>query len=92
MARRKSGPIRTVLALGNPSGAQLPETESEVNGLRELYGPANAQVLTGDAEPGTIIGFEATVDSLTRNPFLLTVSGSPEKIEGWPETAARSRR
>ena len=47
MAKPPAGPVRTVLALGNPPGANLPEAESEVNALRELYGPGNTQVLTG---------------------------------------------
>ncbi|MCX6633410.1 MAG: hypothetical protein NTW28_37925 [Candidatus Solibacter sp.] len=42
-----------------------------------------------DAEAGTVLGFEGTIEAFTKAPFTLTVLGSPEKIEGWPAKAAR---
>jgi CHAT domain-containing protein len=40
----------TLLAMGNPAGpaASLPDAESEVNALREIYGAANSRILTGE--------------------------------------------
>jgi hypothetical protein len=40
--------------------------------------------MPNDAEAGTVITFEATAETLTREPFMITVSADPDKIEGWP--------
>jgi CHAT domain-containing protein/tetratricopeptide (TPR) repeat protein len=47
LGKTRTGPVRNVLALGNPPGANLPESESEVNALRDLYGAGNSQILVG---------------------------------------------
>jgi len=41
-----------------------------------------------EAEPGIALKFEGAAESFSRNPFQLTVSADPEKIEGWPEPPA----
>jgi hypothetical protein len=43
-----------------------------------------------EAEAGTVLEFEGTIDAFTKAPFTLTVVASPEKIDGWP--APRSRK
>jgi hypothetical protein len=43
-----------------------------------------------EADAGTVLEFEGTIDAFTKAPFTLTVVASPEKIDGWP--AARSRK
>ena len=42
-----------------------------------------------DADPGTVLEFEGTIDAFTKAPFTLTVVADPEKIEGWPARRAR---
>ena len=37
-----------------------------------------------EAEFGTVLEFEGTIDAFTRAPFTLTVLSNPEMIEGWP--------
>ncbi len=37
-----------------------------------------------DADPGTVLEFEGTIDAFTKAPFSITVLTSPGKIEGWP--------
>lgn len=37
-----------------------------------------------DADAGTVLEFEGTVDSFVQNPFALTVVSDPSKISGWP--------
>jgi len=37
-----------------------------------------------DAEFGTVLEFEGTIDSFSKAPFSLTVLSSPDKIVGWP--------
>ena len=37
-----------------------------------------------EAEFGTVLEFEGTIDAFTRAPFSLTVLSSTDKIEGWP--------
>lgn len=48
--------------------------------------------LPNDAEPGTVLTFEGNADSFNKNPFLLTVTAGPDKIEGWPAPAGRPRK
>ncbi len=43
-----------------------------------------------EADAGTVLEFEGTIEAFTRSPFNLTVLSAPEKIEGWP--ARRSRK
>ena len=42
-----------------------------------------------DAESGTVLEFEGTIDAFTKAPFTLTVVADPEKIEGWPARRPR---
>ena len=42
-----------------------------------------------DAEPGTVLEFEGTIDAFTKAPFSITVLSSPEKIGGWPPPRSR---
>ncbi len=43
-----------------------------------------------DADPGTVLEFEGTIDAFTKAPFTLTVVlADPEKIEGWPARRPR---
>ncbi len=42
-----------------------------------------------EAEIGSILEFEGTIDSFTKTPFSVTVLGSPDKVDGWP---AKSRK
>jgi hypothetical protein len=42
-----------------------------------------------EADPGTVIEFEGTVDSFSRAPFGLTVVADRDKIDGWPGTRRR---
>jgi hypothetical protein len=42
-----------------------------------------------DAEAGTVLEFEGTIDAFTKAPFTLTVLADPEKIEGWPARRPR---
>jgi len=37
-----------------------------------------------EAEFGTVLEFEGTIDAFTKAPFSLTVLSSPDKVEGWP--------
>ena len=45
-----------------------------------------------EAEFGTVLEFEGTIDAFTRTPFTLTVITNPEMIEGWPAPPAKTRR
>jgi tetratricopeptide (TPR) repeat protein len=44
------------------------------------------------ADVGTVLEFEGTVDSYVKSPFGLTVVSDPSKISGWPAAPARKRR
>ncbi len=53
--------------------------------------PAQAEIvlklateLPNDADVGTVLEFEGTVDSFVKSPFGLTVLSDPSKISGWP--------
>ncbi|MEO8367858.1 MAG: hypothetical protein ABI806_01490 [Candidatus Solibacter sp.] len=37
-----------------------------------------------EAEFGTVLEFEGTIDAFTKAPFSVTVLSSPDKVEGWP--------
>jgi tetratricopeptide (TPR) repeat protein len=62
--------------------------------------PARAEIViklaTGfpnDADVGTVLEFEGTIDSFVKSPFGLTVVSDPSKISGWPEPqAVRKKR
>jgi hypothetical protein len=42
-----------------------------------------------EAESGTVLEFEGTIDAFTKAPFTLTVLADPEKIDGWPARRPR---
>ncbi|MEO8593406.1 MAG: hypothetical protein ABI759_08790 [Candidatus Solibacter sp.] len=55
-------------------------------------GDANAEelilkletALPNEAEFGTVLEFEGTIDAYTRSPFSVTVLSAPDKLDGWP--------
>ncbi len=49
LARPGQGAVRSVLAVGNPPGANLPGAEKSLAALAQLYGPAHGLLLTGAA-------------------------------------------
>ncbi len=58
--------------------------------------PAQAEIVLklatefpNDADVGTVLEFEGTVDSFAKSPFGLTVVSDPSKISGWPAPPAR---
>ncbi len=58
--------------------------------------PAQAEIVLklatefpNDADVGTVLEFEGTVDSFVKSPFGLTVVSDPSKISGWPEAPVR---
>jgi hypothetical protein len=42
-----------------------------------------------EADSGTVLEFEGTIEAFTKAPFTLTVLATPEKIEGWPARRPR---
>ena len=61
--------------------------------------PAKAEIvlklateLPNDADAGTVLEFEGTVDSFVKSPFGLTVVSDPSKISGWPEAPVSKKR
>jgi tetratricopeptide (TPR) repeat protein len=42
-----------------------------------------------EAEAGTVLEFEGTIDAYTKAPFTLTVLADPARIDGWPAKGAR---
>ena len=61
------------------------------NGVTEEVVLKLSSPMPAGAEPGTLIEFEGTADSYSRDPFRLTVLTDKSKISGWPETAAKGR-
>ncbi len=60
-----------------------------------IIDPAQAEIvlkltseLPNDADVGTVLEFEGTVDSFVKSPFGLTVISDPSKISGWPAPPA----
>jgi hypothetical protein len=43
------------------------------------------------AEPGTLLHFQGTADTFTKEPFRLTVLADPENVMGWPEAPPTRR-
>ncbi len=51
-----------------------------------------SKALPGQADPGTVLFFESSADLFRKDPFTVIVAADPEKVEGWPEQAARKRK
>ena len=58
--------------------------------------PAQAEIvlkltteLPNDADLGTVLEFEGTVDAFLKSPFGVTVISDPAKISGWPAAPIR---
>jgi hypothetical protein len=56
-----------------------------------LIDPARAEIVlklatpfANDADAGTVLEFEGTVDAVAKSPFSMTVISDPAKITGWP--------
>lgn len=64
-----------------------------------IIDPAQAEIVLkltsefpNDADVGTVLEFEGTVDSFVKSPFGLTVISDPSQISGWPAPPVRRRQ
>jgi CHAT domain-containing protein/tetratricopeptide (TPR) repeat protein len=58
-ARRPHGPMRSILAVGNPPGAKLGSVEPGLEEVVRLYGDGNGRLLTGSAASESVWKREA---------------------------------
>jgi len=74
---RPSGSTRSLLAMGNPSGSNLPDAAREVNAIASIYGPA-VEVYVGSAASGSRFIDRAPAHSV------IHIAAHAEVLDDWP--------